>query len=510
MILIDCPPSLGLLTLNGLVAATSILVPLQCEFFALEGLSHLAQTVDRVRASLNPRASIDGIVLTMYDRRNNLSELVAADARSVLWQRVYREAIPRSVRVSEAPSHGKPVILYDRRSAGAEAYLRVARELEQSMNLPSPWRRSSEGGSPALAGGSPRLLGEAATSGPSHGDAGLTAVDDLEPNPFQPRAAIDEEELAELATSIREQGLLQPILIRRHPARAGTFQIIAGERRWRAARLAGLTRIPTFLRDLPDHAASAAALVENLQRQDLNPIEEAEGFKRLIEDFGLTQDDLAKAIGKSRSHVANPVRLLHLPAEVIEHVRDGTLSAGHARAALASTDPTAAAKAMIDRGLDVRQAEALASRTEATGRQTASQPEQAQPTCARSRRILRHTSGLRCRSASTAKAARISLRYQTLDQLDHIVQRARAAHDGSAANAEPAADLRRWRAAGWRSQSRAMRLACMPVGLPNGTAKRFQRRRAPALDILQKREPDVGYSGGVERDTPPRHSVHCR
>ena len=135
VILIDCPPSLGLLTLNGLVAATSILVPLQCEFFALEGLSHLAQTVDRVRASLNPRAAIQGIVLTMYDRRNNLSELVAADARSFFGRRVLREAIPRNVRVSEAPSHGKPVILYDRRSAGSEAYLRVAQEFGQRIGL---------------------------------------------------------------------------------------------------------------------------------------------------------------------------------------------------------------------------------------------------------------------------------------------------------------------------------------------------------------------------------------
>ena len=135
VVLIDCPPSLGLLTLNSLVAATSILVPLQCEFFALEGLSHLAQTVDRVRSALNPEASIQGIILTMYDRRNNLSELVAADARSFFGERVYSEMVPRSVRVSEAPSHGKPVILYDRRSAGAEAYLRVTREFEQRMGL---------------------------------------------------------------------------------------------------------------------------------------------------------------------------------------------------------------------------------------------------------------------------------------------------------------------------------------------------------------------------------------
>ena len=132
---IDCPPSLGLLTLNGLVAASSILVPLQCEFFALEGLSQLAQTVDQVRMTLNQRAAIDGIVLTMHDRRNNLSDLVAADARSFFGDRVYQAMIPRSVRVSEAPSHGLPVMVYDARSAGALAYARLASEFSKRFNL---------------------------------------------------------------------------------------------------------------------------------------------------------------------------------------------------------------------------------------------------------------------------------------------------------------------------------------------------------------------------------------
>jgi ParB family chromosome partitioning protein len=279
---------------------------------------------------------------------------------------------------------------------------------------------------PRLGRGLASLFGDTAPGPNTNTTAGSTRIDELEPNPFQPRGAITDEDLVELTASIREQGLLQPILIRNHPERPGRYQIIAGERRWRAAKLAGLTSIPSFLRDLPDTAASAAALVENLQRQDLNPIEEAEGFRRLIDDFSLTQDELAKAIGKSRSHVANLLRLLQLPATVITHVRKGTLSAGHARAALACSDPADAAELMISRGLSVRQAEALATaRTQEPPARTKLPTELEQGT-ANLRAVEQDLSeqlGLKVTISFNGQGGTISLRYTNLDQLDHVVER---------------------------------------------------------------------------------------
>ena len=278
---------------------------------------------------------------------------------------------------------------------------------------------------PRLGRGLASLIGDT-LGAPSSGSAVTTPVDDLEPNPFQPRAGIADADLAELAASIREQGLLQPILIRHHPTRAGKYQIIAGERRWRAAKLAGLDRIPSFLRDLPDAAASAAALVENLQRQDLNPIEEAEGFRRLIGDFGLTQDELAKVIGKSRSHIANLIRLLQLPDQVIRHVREGTLSAGHGRAALACADPAAAAMLMVERGMSVRQAEALASspvRPDPSGTPASTPQEHGSADLRAVEADLSDHLGLRVSISFNGRSGTMRLRYENLDQLDHIVER---------------------------------------------------------------------------------------
>jgi ParB family chromosome partitioning protein len=267
-------------------------------------------------------------------------------------------------------------------------------------------------------------MGETAKpASPEQPPAGTTAVavELLEPGPFQPRGAIDPNSLAELVDSIRARGILQPLLARPHPSTPGHYQIIAGERRWRAAQRAGLHEVPVLVRDLRDPDAMAAALVENLQRQDLNAIEEAEGYRKLINDFGMTQESLATAVGKSRSHVANTLRLLNLPPTVQQEVRHGALSAGHARALLAHPEPAKAALAVITRGLNVRQTEALTSR-KADGRPSVERIGRAtDPETAALGRDLSERLGLRVEISFDGKGGTLRIRYQTLDQLDGLV-----------------------------------------------------------------------------------------
>ncbi len=272
--------------------------------------------------------------------------------------------------------------------------------------------------SPRLGRGLAALLGEERRS--HEQEVALKAVQLLEPSPFQPRSAIQNADLEELASSIRTQGMLQPILVRPHGHQEGRFQIIAGERRWRAAMLAGLAEVPCFIRSLSDADASAAALVENLQRQDLNPIEEAEGFRRLIEDFGLTQERLGAAIGKSRSHVANALRLLNLPDGVVAHVRGGRLTAGHARAALACSDPLSAAQTMIAQSMSVRQAEALSSAS-SEAKPVTRRPVPTDPDIHAVEADLAGQLGLHVSISFNGRGGTISLRYRSLDQLDYVV-----------------------------------------------------------------------------------------
>jgi len=232
---------------------------------------------------------------------------------------------------------------------------------------------------------------------------------------------MDATSLDELAESVRARGILQPLLARPHPREPDRYQIIAGERRWRAAQAAGLHEVPVLVRGLADAEAMAASLVENLQRQDLNPIEEADGYQRLMREFGMTQDGLAQTVGKSRSHVANTLRLLNLPDTVKAEVRNGALSAGHARALLSHPDPQKGALAVIARGLNVRQTEALSSRPEPAI--TAPPPQDPQDTVTRAvERDLAERLGLRVQISFDGKGGTLRIHYRSLDQLDGLIE----------------------------------------------------------------------------------------
>jgi len=188
----------------------------------------------------------------------------------------------------------------------------------------------------------------------------LVPIEKVFPNPNQPRRSFGAEQLEDLAASIREKGVIQPLIVRRRVMAEGTFEIVAGERRWRAAQMAQLHELPVLLREFDDTEVLEIAIIENIQRADLNPVEEAVGYKQLMEKFGHTQDKLSEVLGKSRSYIANLVRLLQLPEEVQGYLRDGQMSAGHARALITATDPVALARKVIQDGLSVRETERLA------------------------------------------------------------------------------------------------------------------------------------------------------
>ncbi len=239
-------------------------------------------------------------------------------------------------------------------------------------------------------------------------------------NPAQPRQRFDEASLAELASSIAERGLLQPILLR---VSGDGFEIVAGERRWRAAQRAQLHRIPAIVRDLDDEATAEIALIENIQREDLNAIEEADGYRQLIQRFGHSQELVAKLVGKSRSHVTNLLRLLDLPTAVREMLLRGEISMGHARAIATAPDPEALARQIVAEGLSVRQTEARAreSKPKKAGVRGAQRPVDAD--LAALERQLGDMLGLRVKVAHGRGGGTVVLRYGSLDQLDMICQR---------------------------------------------------------------------------------------
>ena len=257
-----------------------------------------------------------------------------------------------------------------------------------------------------------------------HGEgARSVAVGHLHPGKYQPRHNFGDEQLRDLSESIREKGVLQPLLVRPHPQHDGEFEIIAGERRWRAAQMAQIHQVPVIVRDFDDKETLEVALVENLQRQDLSALEEADGYHRLMHEFSHTQEQLARALGKSRSHVANTLRLLTLPGDVKDLLEAGDLSAGHARCLVGVSGAVDLAKEVVRKGLNVRQTEQLVK----AGGAVSTKPKAAKPAKDSDTVALEHDLanmlGLKVKIQDKHGRGQVVIHYETLEQLDSILAR---------------------------------------------------------------------------------------
>lgn len=246
----------------------------------------------------------------------------------------------------------------------------------------------------------------------------MVPIEHVSPNPRNPRRQFDESELQDLASSVRQHGIVQPVVVR---LVAGRNEIIAGERRWRAAQLAGLHEIPVIVRDVDDRTALEIAIVENVQRSDLNPLEEALGYDQLIAEYGYTQNDLGGIIGKSRSHVANSLRLLKLPEPVRDMLAAGALSAGHARALITTSDPVSLARTIVAKGMSVRDAERLAQNdVKAQSEPQAPKVEKKDSDTLALERTLSDTLGLDVSINHKGGAGQLRIAYRSLEQLEEI------------------------------------------------------------------------------------------
>jgi ParB family chromosome partitioning protein len=272
----------------------------------------------------------------------------------------------------------------------------------------------------ALLGEQPQMPGDSA---PRAGGVRDIEIASIRPNPGQPRVQFDDEALDELAQSIAARGVLQPILLR--PVGDG-YEIVAGERRWRAAQRARLHTIPAIVREIDDASTAEIALIENIQRQDLNAIEEADGYRQLIERYGHSHEDVGRIVHKSRSHVANLLRLLDLPESVRTALLRSDISMGHARAIASAPDPAGLTEEIIAKGLSVRQAEALAKRAKPNAAKAAAKASGQAPVdadLAALERQLGDLLGLKVKVANSGTAGTVTLHYMSLDQLDMICQR---------------------------------------------------------------------------------------
>lgn len=270
---------------------------------------------------------------------------------------------------------------------------------------------------------------DAAPAGPVKSGMPDLPIADIRPNPAQPRQAFDDAALDELAESIRSKGVLQAILVRPDPRADGKYQIVAGERRWRAAKRAGLTKIPAVVRSLDELELLEVGIIENVQRTDLNPMEEAEAYEALMKRFGRTQESLAESVGKSRAHIANTLRLMKLPESVRDHVREGRLTAGHARTLVTASDPESLADAIVKKGLSVREAETLARRSrddvggEGAKANTAAAGGDKDVDTRALEADLTRTLGLAVDIRHKANGGELRIRYRDLEQLDDVCRR---------------------------------------------------------------------------------------
>lgn len=253
----------------------------------------------------------------------------------------------------------------------------------------------------------------------------MVPIELVHPGQFQPRRIFDLDALASLADSMREKGVLQPLLVRRRPAQVNSYEIVAGERRWRAAQQAQLSEVPVVIKELSDSDALAIGVVENIQREDLTPVEEAAAYQRMTEEFSYTQEFLAQTVGKSRSHIANMMRLLSLPDNVQRMIDEGQLSAGHARALVVAEDPAGMAQQIVRLGLNVRQAEQLvkAAKPHASKGRKNVVAQDKDPNIAALESDLTDLLGLKVAFKVQNEGGSMIIQYKTLEQLDDVLQR---------------------------------------------------------------------------------------
>ena len=355
-----------------------------------------------------------------------------------------------------------------------------------------------------LGRGLSALLGEedgAAAGADATHEIRRLPVEFLTPGRFQPRQTVDDEPLRELAQSIADKGVLQPLLVRADPNTPDRYEIIAGERRWRAAQLAQVHEVPVIIKDLEDREALEIALIENLQREDLSAVDEANGYQRLKEEFSYTQAELAASLGKSRSHVANTLRLLNLPDPVKDMIEKGALTAGHARALLNADDPAALARSVARRGLNVRQTEKLVQKEQRPTRPRRETEKDADTIALETE--LAEILGLKVGIAFRGGRGTLTVNYQSLEQLDDVLFRlSQGAFGTPDMRLEGADDSAAWTGSDKLADTTALEAAdeALEHFSEDGPSLSFTDTSAAIADILAAKENGDGKSGEIPEE----------